>query len=68
MARERLNWLSFDGGGDVNRLWNSPPSPSYYLLDHEGVIRRKWIGNPGAKAIDAALEKLILEAERAQRE
>jgi hypothetical protein len=28
------------------------------------VIRSKWVGSPGAKAIDRALEKLIADAER----
>ena len=28
-----------------------------------GVIRQKWVGAPGDKAIDTALEKLIDEAE-----
>ena len=41
----------------------SPPrtaaTPGYYVIDHACVIRYKWVGNPGAKAIDAALEKLI---------
>ncbi|MDA1265602.1 MAG: hypothetical protein O2816_11035 [Planctomycetota bacterium] len=68
MVRERLNWRSFDGGEDVSRLWNSPPTPSFYLLDHEGIIRRKWIGNPGEEAIDAALKKLVREAEGERRE
>jgi hypothetical protein len=27
------------------------------------VIRNKWLGRPGEKAIDTALEKLIKEAE-----
>jgi hypothetical protein len=31
------------------------------VIDHNGVIRHKWVGNPGAAAIDAALEKLIGE-------
>ena len=33
------------------------------LVARKGVIRYKWVGNPGEKAIDAALEKLIQEAE-----
>jgi len=28
------------------------------------VIRQKWLGSPGERAIEAALQKLIKEAER----
>jgi hypothetical protein len=38
-------------------------TPTFYILDHKGVIRQKWVGAPGEKAIDAALERLIPEAE-----
>ena len=43
--------------------WNTPGTPTYYVLDQKRVIRYKWVGSPGAKAIDNALEKLIQEAE-----
>jgi hypothetical protein len=33
------------------------------MIDHRGVIRHKWVGSPLEKAIDAALEKVIHEAE-----
>jgi hypothetical protein len=46
----------------INAKWN-PSTPSYYVLDPRGVIRYKWVGAPGEKAIDTALEKLINEAE-----
>jgi hypothetical protein len=36
----------------------------YYVLDHQGTIRHKWVGAVGEKAMDAALEKLIQEVER----
>jgi hypothetical protein len=36
----------------------------YYVIDGKGTIRYKWVGAVGEKAIDAALEKLIQEAER----
>jgi hypothetical protein len=32
------------------------------------VIRYKWIGGPGAKTIDAAIEKLTKEAEEGGKE
>jgi hypothetical protein len=63
MVKENLNWRSFVGQGAINAAWNNPGTPGYYLLDHQGVIRHKWIGSPGEKAIDTALEKLIKEAE-----
>ena len=36
----------------------------YYVIDHRGAIRYKWLGRPGEKALDTALEELIREAER----
>jgi hypothetical protein len=62
MDKEKMNWRSFVHQDAVNAKWN-PSTPSYYILDHKGVIRYKWVGAPGDKAIDTALEKLIIEAE-----
>ena len=64
MEKENLNWRSFADDGIMSRGWNSPATPAFYVLDHKGVIRHKWIGHPGEKAIDSALEKLIQEAEK----
>ena len=65
MAREKLNWRSFADQGAITRQWNSPGTPTYYIIDHKGTIRHKWVGSPGNKSLDAALEKWIREAERA---
>ena len=67
MDRENLNWRSFADRGEINARWNQPGTPSYYVIDHKGMIRYKWTGAPGEKAIDTALEKLIKEAERNRR-
>jgi len=64
MAAEKMNWRSFAYQEAINDKWN-PSTPSYYVLDREGVIRHKWVGAPGATAIDTALEKLIHDAEAA---
>ncbi|HEX6813860.1 MAG TPA: hypothetical protein VF384_19720 [Planctomycetota bacterium] len=61
MAKENLTWRSVARRDAINAQWNNAGTPSYYVLDHDGVIRHKWVGNPGAAAIDAALEKLIGE-------
>ena len=63
MEKEKLNWRSFADDGAISRKWNSPATPAFYVLDHKGVIRNKWIGHPGEESIDAALETLIQVAE-----
>jgi peroxiredoxin len=63
MEKEKLNWRSFGDTGAINTKWNAA-TPGYYIIDAKGVIRHKWIGNPGAKAMDAAIEKLVHDAAR----
>ena len=64
MDKEKMNWRSFAHQDAINAQWN-PSTPGYYILDSKGVIRHQWVGAPGEKAIDTALEKLIKEAEAA---
>ena len=65
MDREKLYWRSTaDAGKAIAAAWNQPGTPLYYVLDLQGVIRYKWSGYPGEKALDTALENLIQEAER----
>lgn len=64
MRRDKINWRSFTvKDTEIKRIWNQPSTPAYYIIDHRGIIRHKWIGNPGSQAIDRALEPLIEEAE-----
>jgi hypothetical protein len=72
MAKEMLTWRSFvDPRGDneegfvgrISNQWNLEGTPMLYLIDHKGVIRYKWLGDPGEKVIDEAIEKLVEEAE-----
>jgi hypothetical protein len=68
MDKEKLTWRSFAdpgelGQGAIAARWNLAATPTLYVIDHKGVIRNKWLGRPGEKAIDTALEKLIKEAE-----
>jgi hypothetical protein len=68
MVKEQLPWRSFADPGPLGRgaivtRWNSPATPTFYVLDHTGVIRYKWVGSPGEQVIDAALDRLIKEAE-----
>jgi peroxiredoxin len=62
MDEEKMNWRSFAHQDAINAKWN-PSTPGYYVLDPKGVIRYKWVGAPGERAIDRALEKLLDEAD-----
>ena len=62
MDQEKMNWRSFAHQDAINAKWN-PSTPSYYVLDPAGVIRHKWVGAPGEKALDQAVERLINESE-----
>ena len=63
LEKEQLNWRLFAAQDAINAQWDEPATPTYYVIDTTGVIRYKWVGHPGEKAIDTALETLIKEAE-----
>ena len=68
IEREKLTWRSFWNGGStsgpISTKWNVRGWPTLYVLDHKGVIRHKWLGSPGDKVLDEAIEKLVKEAEK----
>jgi hypothetical protein len=64
MDKEKLNWRTFVDRGAIADKWKPAGTPTFYIIDLKGVIRYKWAGAPGEKAIAAALEKLIQEAEK----
>jgi hypothetical protein len=68
MDRQKLNWRSFvdegnAGAGPIATKWNLSATPTFYIIDHLGMIRHKWAGAPSEKVMDAALEKLIQAVE-----
>jgi hypothetical protein len=68
IEKEKITWRSFvdagnAGAGSITTRWNLSSTPTFYVIDHPGVIRTKWAGAPGAKVMDEALNKLIKAAE-----
>lgn len=68
LKKENITWRSFWKGkegtsGPISTTWNVQGWPTLYVLDHKGVIRHKWLGSPGDKVMDEAIEKLVKEAE-----
>jgi hypothetical protein len=69
LEKEKITWRSFvdagnAGAGPIATRWNLSATPTFYALDHRGVIRYKWAGAPDEKLLDAALDKLIRAAGR----
>jgi hypothetical protein len=66
LEKEQITWRSwFDGpgtNGPIATKWNVHGWPTLYVLDAKGVIRHKWVGSPGDKAMDEAIDKLVAEA------
>jgi hypothetical protein len=68
MEEEQITWRSFWNGpegtrGPISEAWNVQGWPTLYIIDHKGVIRHKYLGSPGDKVLDEAIDKLIAEAE-----
>jgi hypothetical protein len=68
MAKEKITWRSFvdagnAGAGPIATKWNLSATPTFYVIDHKGVIRHKWAGAPGGEVMESALGRLIQAAE-----
>jgi hypothetical protein len=68
MEKEKITWRSFvdtgaAGAGPIATKWNLSATPTFYLIDHQGVIRYRWSGPPSEKVMNAALDRLIKIAE-----
>jgi hypothetical protein len=70
MNKEDITWrTSWDTGGDGHRKgpitsgFNASVWPTLYVLDRRGVIRHQFLGFPGTKKLDAAIDALVSAAE-----
>jgi thiol-disulfide isomerase/thioredoxin len=65
-----ISWPSFfegDVGGPIAGQFNLYNYPTVYLIDHRGVIRRKYREPPDEAALDRAVDRLVIEAESARK-
>ena len=67
--KQEITWRSFWCGaqgtqGPIPKKWNVRGWPTLYLIDHKGIIRHKFLGNPGDATLDKLIEELVKEAER----
>ena len=66
MEAEGIRWRNaLDlGEAEDGTLWSRCAVrgfPQFYLLDEQGVIRRRWFGNPGEDVLDREIELLLSE-------
>src|SRR5438876_7487702 len=66
---QQITWRSFWNGeqgtsGPISKAWEVRGWPTLYLIDHKGVIRRKFLGNPGNAELDRLIEALVERAEK----
>jgi peroxiredoxin len=68
LKRESLPWRSWwDGGspqGPLATRWQIKSWPTIFLIDHAGVLRERFAEELDPKKIEAAVEKLVREAEK----
>ena len=65
MQGQQITWRSFwcgaqGTGGPIPQQFSVRGWPTIYLIDAKGVIRNKWLGNPGDEKIDEAIDKLCV--------
>jgi hypothetical protein len=64
----QVTWRSFQNQRKDQKAiaddWNVRGWPTLYLIDHKGVIKKKWLGSPGNEVLDKEVEKLVGAAEK----
>ena len=64
--KNEMPWVHW-WDGDENPLLKTfrvQAFPTLYLIDHKGVIRKKWVGAPKNDVLDAEVNKLVAAAEK----
>ncbi|WP_435008628.1 TlpA family protein disulfide reductase [Tundrisphaera lichenicola] len=66
VTQKEITWPSFRNGGfrgPLSDQWHVSAWPTLYLIDHKGVIRRRFVDFPDEKELDILVGSLITECE-----
>ncbi len=67
LKENQVTWRSFQNqqkaSKAVSQDWNVQSWPTLYLIDHKGIIKKKWVGGPPAEVLDKEVEKLVQAAQ-----
>jgi Thioredoxin-like len=68
LKENQVTWRSFQNqrkeAKAIAEEWNVQGWPTLYLIDHNGVIKKKWLGSPSNEVLDKEVEKLVRAAEK----
>jgi peroxiredoxin len=68
---EKMTWpMVCDGGvgGPIVKAYGVEAFPTLFVIDAEGVVRHKFVGDPGSETLDRAIEKLLRETDGAKQD
>jgi len=65
--QEQVTWRSFYDGrsGNITGTWKVNGFPTLYVIDHKGMIRHVFLGDPGEK-LTQAVDQLLAEMKTKQ--
>jgi thiol-disulfide isomerase/thioredoxin len=65
----QISWPSFKNqqtsGKTISDDWGLAGWPTLYLIDREGIIRKRWVGAPPPEVLDREVERMV-QSERPQ--
>jgi hypothetical protein len=68
LKENQVTWRSFQNQRKDSKAiaeeWNVRGWPTLYLIDHKGIIKKKWLGSPGHEVLEKEVEKLVQLAEK----
>ena len=65
LKEHQITWRSFKDvqkSNTISKDFGVQGWPTLLLIDHKGIVRKKWVGGPNNEQLDAAVEKLVNEA------
>jgi hypothetical protein len=67
LKENEVTWRSFQNQRQDSKAiaeeWQVRGWPTLYLIDHKGVIKKKWLGSPSTEVLDQEVEKLVRASE-----
>jgi thiol-disulfide isomerase/thioredoxin len=66
LEKNEMPWVHWWEGeeGTLLKTFRVRAFPTLYLIDHKGVIRKKWVGSPKTELLDEAVNTLVAAAEK----